>query len=121
MYGQKDEEFDDTNDEVWDSEEHVIVLEDEEGQETRFKILFNSLFVGDDQYVVLMPIEEEEALEPEIVILRVDQDDGGKSILVTIDSNDEWERVLDALDKMELDGYLDDYEIELEDQEEPED
>ncbi len=121
VYGGKDDEFSDFHREVSEIEDDVIVLEDEEGKESRFKILFDSLFVDDNQYVVLMPIEEEEALEPEIVILRVDEDDDGKGVLVTIDSDDEWERVLRAFEEMDLEGDLGDYEIEVEEQGEPED
>lgn len=113
MFDGKDDEFSDLDDD--ESEDDVIVLEDEEGKESRFKILLDSLFVDDKQYVVLMPVEEEDALEPEIVILRVDEGLDGKGVLVTIDSDDEWEEVLKAFEEMDVEGTLGDFEIEVED------
>lgn len=97
-----------------ETDESVVVLMDEEGRESSFRILLDSLFVGDRQYVVLMPIEEEDSLEPEIVILRVDEGEDGESTLSTIDDDDEWEEVLKAFEEMELEGELGDYNIELE-------
>lgn len=84
-------------------EDNLVVLQDEKGDECSFKILFDSLFVGDKQYVVLMPVEEEDSLDPEIVILRVDETADGESVLSTIDDDDEWEEVLRAFEEMDID------------------
>ncbi len=89
----------------------LIVLQDENGEEISFRILFDSLFVGERQYVVLMPIQEEDDMEPEIVILRVDVDDEGENILATIDSDEEWEEVLKAFEEIELEGEYGDCEF----------
>lgn len=99
-------------------EDEVVVLLDEEGKESRFRILFDSLFVDDRQYVVMMPAEDEGAMEPEIVILRVAEDDKGEGILVTIDSDDEWVEVLKAFEEMDVEEALGDVEIEFDDGEE---
>jgi uncharacterized protein YrzB (UPF0473 family) len=101
-------------------ENEVVVLLDEEGKESRFRILFDSLFVGDRQYVVMMPADDEDAMEPEIVILRVEEDDKGEGILVTIDSDDEWVEVLKAFEDMDVEDALGDVEIEFDDEEETE-
>ena len=98
-------------------EEDVIVLEDEEGREERFKILFDSLFVGDRQYVVLMPLNDEGEYEPEVVILRVEEMGGGDTTLVTIDDDDEWEEVLKEFEQLDIEENLGDYEIEVVDDE----
>ena len=95
-------------------EDDLLVLRDEEGVESSFRILSDGLFVGDKQYVVLMPVEQEESFEPEIVVLRVDQDQDGSDILCTIDDDDEWEEVLRAFEELVVDEDLGDYEIEVE-------
>jgi uncharacterized protein YrzB (UPF0473 family) len=96
----------------------VVVLVDEDGKESRFRILFDSLFVEDTQYVVLMPADDEEALEPEIVILRVAENRDGEGILVTIDSDEEWVEVLKAFEEMDVEEALGDVEVLLDDTEE---
>ena len=96
-------------------EDGVVVLLDEDGEESRFRILLDSLFVQDRQYVVMMPADDEDALEPEIVILRVAEDEKGEGILVTIDSDEEWVEVLKAFEEMDVEEALGDVEILLDD------
>ncbi|HHY76479.1 MAG TPA: DUF1292 domain-containing protein [Firmicutes bacterium] len=98
-------------------DDDLIVLQDENGEEISFRILFDSLFVGDRQYVVLMPVQEEDDMEPEIVILRLDVDENGENILLTIDSDEEWEEVLKAFEEIELEGEYEDYEFVLDEDE----
>lgn len=93
----------------------VVVLVDEDGQESRFRILFDALFVEDTQYVVLMPADDEDALEPEIVILRVAENERGEGILVTIDSDEEWVEVLRAFEEMDVEEALGDVEVFVDD------
>lgn len=99
----------------------VIVLQDDEGEEISFRILFDSLFVGERQYVVLMPIQQEDDMEPEIVILRLDVDRKGENVLVTIDSDEEWEEVLKAFEEIDLEGEYGDCEFVLDEMGEEED
>jgi putative Holliday junction resolvase len=96
----------------------VIVLSDEDGNEEEFKLLLDGLFVGDRQYVVLMPADSEEDDQPEIVILRVDRLGENEATLCTIDEEDEWEEVIGALYELDLedDIEVEDYE---DDDEEP--
>ncbi len=97
----------------------LITLLDEDGKESRFRILFDSLFVEDRQYVVMMPEDDEDALEPEIVILRVDEGEDGEGTLVTIDDDDEWVEVLKAFEEMDIESALgDDVEVLLDEEEE---
>ncbi len=109
----KDDEIEDFDHEVSDNEDDIIVLEDEEGKSSRFRILFDSLFVEENQYVVLMPIEEEDLPEPEIVILKLEDTGDGQGVLVTIDEDEEWEKVLKAFEDMDIDDGLGDYEIQV--------
>ncbi|HHX27521.1 MAG: DUF1292 domain-containing protein [Bacillota bacterium] len=120
------------------NDDNLIVLKDDEGNEISFRILFDSLFVGARQYVVLMPVSLEDDMEPEIVILRLDVDKDGENVLVTIDSDEEWEEVLKAFEEIDLEGEFgdcdfvvddgeydpdmdDEDELEENDEEEPED
>jgi uncharacterized protein YrzB (UPF0473 family) len=96
----------------------VVVLKDEEGREFSFQILFDSLFVGDQQYVVLMPVDQEDSMDPEIVILRVDTLEDGDAVLSTIDDDDEWEEVLKAFEEMDIEENLGEYDIEFDEYEE---
>ncbi|HHY17626.1 MAG TPA: DUF1292 domain-containing protein [Firmicutes bacterium] len=99
----------------------MVVLTDEEGNEETFRILMDDLFVQDRQYVVLMPVDNEANLEPELVILRVETLDEGETTLVTIDSDDEWEDVLRAFEEIDIEDSLGEYEIEIEDYDEEDD
>lgn len=101
--------MDRTEDELQD----MIVLEDEDGKEEEFRILFDALFVGDRQYVVLMPVNQENDAEPEIVILRVEEVEGGETTLVTIEDDDEWEEVLKELERLDIEENLGDYEVQV--------
>lgn len=82
-----------THDHEHDHEEdEVIVLEDENGQEHQF-VLGEVLTVEEKDYAVLLPIDED--LE-EGVIFRIDGEDGDQMVLAEIDSDEEWQKVVDA-------------------------
>ncbi len=87
----------------------MIVLTDEDGNEEEFKLLLDDLFVEDRQYVVLMPVEGGDE-DPEIVILRVEYMGGDEVTLCTIDDEEEWEEVIEALGELDLES-----DIEVED------
>lgn len=103
----EDQEYDD-----------LIVLTDDEGNQEEFRLLLDDLFVGDRQYVVLMPVDGDDD-EQEIVILRVDRLNDDEVTLCTISDEDEWEEVIGALYELDLE---DDIEVieDYEDEEEPE-
>lgn len=71
-----------------------FTLTDEEGNESEFEMLA-SLEIDGKTYVALSPIEDEEAEEAEYVILRVDIEEDGAEVLVTIDDDEEFDRVAD--------------------------
>ena len=102
--GRKNDGFDE--EQVYDD---VIVLTDEDGNEEEFKLLLDDLFVEDRQYVVLMPVEGGDE-DPEIVILRVEYMGGDEVTLCTIDDEEEWEEVIEALGELDLES-----DIEVED------
>ncbi len=80
--------------------EERIVLLDDEGNEHGFSIV-DSIELDDVVYVVLLP-----EVDPDhgAVIFRVDQDENGEDILSEIEDDDEFDRVVEALDQDELEG-----------------
>lgn len=73
-------------------EDEVIVLEDESGQEHEF-VLGEVLNVDEKDYAVLLPIEED---VDEGVIFRIEGEDGDQMVLAEIESDEEWQKVVDA-------------------------
>lgn len=79
-------------------ESHVIELIDENNEVVQFEHLL-TLDFGDREYMVLLPMEEEDDIdteEGEVVILRVEQDDEGNDIYVSIEDEEELEEVFQA-------------------------
>lgn len=73
----------------------VLVLVDDEGIEHQFELLAE-LEIEEALYRVLIPLEEEEEEECEVVILKVVYDEEGNEFLSDIDDEEEWELVADA-------------------------
>ena len=84
-------------------EEEIYTLTDEEGNETQFELLGSHELDG-VVYLALVPIGDKE--DEEYVILRMDQDENGEDMLVTIDDDDEFDRIADIFDD-ELFGEID--------------
>ncbi|MDP9728359.1 DUF1292 domain-containing protein [Alicyclobacillus tolerans] len=87
-------------------DEEIIVLEDEDGVEHNF-ILGEVLTVDGRDYAVLLPVDED--LE-EGVIFRIDGEDGDQMVLADIESDEEWQKVVDAYNEDLLDESEDDAE-----------
>lgn len=81
-------------------EEEVITLTDEDGQDHDF-VFLDIIQVDEKEYAVLVPAGSEGEDDDEAVILRMETDDKGESSLVTIDDDEEWQRVVDAWDQLE--------------------
>ncbi len=54
--------------------DNIIVLNDENGEEVQFEFL-DLIELDDEEYVVLLPVEEGEDEEGEVVILKVEDTD----------------------------------------------
>lgn len=80
--------------------EEVFTLTDEEGNEKQFELL-GSQEIDGNTYLALVPVEDNE--NDEYVILKVEE---GEEMLVTIDDDDEFNRVADFFDD-ELFGEID--------------
>jgi len=94
-------------------EDDIYTLTDEEGNENKFE-LQGSLEIDDVTYLALMPIDE---TDDEFVILKVTTDEDGEEILITIDDDDEFDRIADIFQD-ELFGNIDYDEDEEPDEEE---
>ncbi len=91
--------------------ENVFTLTDEEGNESEFEFL-DELVIDDVTYLALIPVDGD---EEEYVVLKVVVDENGDEILVTIDDDDEFDRVVDAFEdhfmsEMDLDAVENDEE-----------
>jgi len=92
-------------------DEENITLIDEDGNEEIFTII-DLVEVDEKKYAVLVPPEDEyegeivdngsDELEEEVEarILRIDTEDNGEQVLVTIDNDDEFEKVADAIEDL---------------------
>lgn len=78
-----------------------VVLADEEGNEKEFEIL-DSIETDDARYVALLPLpedeQEEESEEAEVVILRVETEDG-EDVFATIEDEEELEKAYEIFMK----------------------
>ena len=54
--------------------DNIVVLNDEDGNEVEFEFL-DLIELDDEEYVVLLPIVEDEDVEGEVVILKVEDTD----------------------------------------------
>ena len=88
--------------------DNIFTLTDEEGNESEFELL-GELNVDDNLYLALIPLDGD---EDEYVILKVEVDENGDELLVTIDDDDEFDNVADAFEdtfmgEIDLDGSVD--------------
>lgn len=88
-------------DELYDDE--IYTLTDEDGNESQFELI-GSREVDGQTYLALVPVDEND--EDEYVILKVEIDENGEETLVTINDDDEFDRIADIFDD-ELFGSVD--------------
>lgn len=94
-------------------EEMTVTLTLDDGSELECAVL--SIFpVGDNQYIALVPIEDNDEEEGEVFLYRFIEHDNDELELLNIEDDAEYEAVADAFDEL-----LDDEEFEemLEDEE----
>ena len=72
-------------------EGEFFTLTDETGKESEFELLGTCEFEG-KTYLALIPVEEG---MDEYVILRLEMDEKGEEMLVTIDDDEEFDRIAD--------------------------
>lgn len=81
--------------ELPEEEVQVFTLTDENGVETDFELLM-SMDIDGTTYVALVPVDDNEA--EEFTILKFAVEDG-EDILVTIDDDDEFDRIANIFEK----------------------
>lgn len=86
-------------------EAEIITLEDDLGNEKDFEFLDTVEYDG-DEYIILLPVEEEE--QNEVMILRIDSIDDETENYVGIDDEDVLQKVFDIFKER----YKDDYDFE---------
>lgn len=74
----------------------LYTLVDEDGVEQQFEML-DTLEVGDERYYALVPYYDDPTKEveadTELVVLKSEYDDNNEETLVSIDDDDEYERI----------------------------
>ena len=93
-------------------DEYVVYLQDENGNDVAFEHLMTVQY-KDHEYILLEAREDiEGCMQGESIILRIEQDDSGEDIYVTIEDEEEYKLVFDkcveAIDEMEKDNAADD-------------
>ena len=76
-------------------EDEIITLTDEDGKESQYQVIMVKE-IGADTYYVLLPLEDNE--DEDYVLLKYVVQEDGEPYLVTIDDDDEFDRVSDAVE-----------------------
>lgn len=100
-------DFENDNDPEMDEElDNIIVLNDEDGKEVQFEFL-DLIEYEDEEYVVLLPVEDENEEEAgEVVILKVeDTDSEEEESYVSVDDQD----TLNAVFEMFKEKFKDEF------------
>lgn len=88
-------------------EAEIITLEDDLGNEKDFEFLDTVEYEG-EEYIVLLPVEDEDEEQTEVMILRVDSLDDENESYAGIDD----EEILMAVFDIFKERYKDDYDFE---------
>jgi uncharacterized protein YrzB (UPF0473 family) len=78
-----------------DERDDIVILVDENGDEVEFEHI-DTIEMNDNEYVVLAPLEEEDAEEQdeeEVIILKIEHNEDGEDSFVTIEDDDELDEV----------------------------
>lgn len=81
-------------------DDEIFTLTDEDGNESEFELIGSHECDG-STYLALVPLEDND--NGEYVILKTKKDEDGEEILVTIDDDDEFDRIADIFDDMLFD------------------
>ena len=88
-------------DDIFETDD-IITLTDEDGEEKQFQLL-GSCELDGVEYLAMVPLDED---KEEYVILKREADENGEVMLVTIDDDEEFDRVADIFED-ELFGEID--------------
>ena len=96
--------------ENFDGEEldNIVILNDEEGNEVKFEFL-DLVELDDEEYVVLLPVAEEDAgAEGEVVILKLedsDDEDSDEESYVSVDDEETLNKVFEIFKERFKDDF----------------
>ncbi|HOK43287.1 MAG TPA: DUF1292 domain-containing protein [Thermoclostridium caenicola] len=98
-----------------DYENEIIELTGEDGDTIKAEYL-DTVLVDDNEYVVLLPVDEHECeecddCEAEVIIMKIEKD-GDEEYLVPVEDDDELERAFEAFQEQIEEYEDDDYEDE---------
>lgn len=83
----------------------IVVLLGEDGEEVEFEHL-DTIEMNDSEYVVLLPLDEQENEEvDEVVILKIERNDEGEDSFITVDDEDELNAVFEEFKSRMEDEY----------------
>ena len=98
------------DDEIFESD--IYTLTDEEGNEADYELI-GSISEGDVVYYALIPCADSgKKDEEEYIVLRCEEDENGEEVLVSIDDDEEFDRIADIFDDEFADINYDDGEEE---------
>ena len=89
-------------------EENIIVLNDEDGKEVRFEFL-DLIELDDEEYVVLLPADEDSDEPGEVVILKVEDTDSDSDEESYVGVEDE--EILSKVFQMFKDKFKDEFDF----------
>ncbi len=87
--------------------ENIVILHDEQGEEVKFEFL-DLIELDDEEYVVLLPVAEEDSEEEgEVVILKVEETDeeADEESYVSVDDEDVLNKVFDMFKEKFKDDF----------------
>lgn len=87
--------------EITEEEALIITLTDEDGSEIEFEVIGEAELDG-TTYYAMMPVENANAEEGivEYVLLKRETDENGEDLFITLDDEDEFEKVAAYFDEM---------------------
>ncbi|OAA82682.1 DUF1292 domain-containing protein [Clostridium ljungdahlii] len=74
-----------------------LVLEDENGKKVKFQVV-TKFDIKEEEYIIAVP--EECADEDTAIALKIVKDDNGEEVLVTVEDEDEFDRVLEVYESL---------------------
>ena len=81
-----------------EEEDNIVELTDDDGVVSKFEYLATIPFDGED-YVILQVLEEDgtepEGDDGEVIILKIEQDENGEDIYVSVDDDDVAQKVFE--------------------------
>lgn len=84
-----------------DFEADILTLTDEEGVERNFAVI-GDLELDGNNYLALVPEDSE---EDEYIVLKIAVDENGEEMLITVDDDDEFDKVADAFEDQLMAEY----------------